>query len=54
MGRRDSDESMIRAFELNAFDYFTRPFAPRIATGRILRVPRLLSTATEARVPVPK
>ena len=54
LGRRDNDENMIRAFEMNAFDYFTRPFAPRIAAGRILRVPRLLSAAAEARAPVPK
>lgn len=54
MGRRGNDENMTRAFEMSAFDYFTRPFAPRVAAARILRVPRLLSTATEARVPVPK
>jgi DNA-binding response OmpR family regulator len=54
MGRRGNDENVIRAFEMSAVDYFTRPFAPQIAAARILRVPRLLSTATEARVPVPK
>jgi len=51
MGRRGNDEDVIRAFDMNAFDYFTRPFAPNIVTTRILRVPRLLSTATERPVP---
>ncbi|MEF8795178.1 MAG: response regulator [Salinivenus sp.] len=54
MGRQGNGEGVIRAFNMNAFDYFTRPFAPEVATARILRVPRLLSTATEARVPIPK
>lgn len=51
MGRRGNDEDVIRAFNMGAFDYFTRPFAPNIVTTRILRVPRLLSTATGAPVP---
>jgi DNA-binding response OmpR family regulator len=51
MGQQGNNEGVTRAFDLNAFDHFTRPFAPRVIVARILRIPRLLSTATEARVP---
>jgi DNA-binding response OmpR family regulator len=54
IGRQGNGENVIRAFDMSAFDYFTRPFSPRVAAARILRVPRLLSAPTEARVPVPK
>lgn len=54
VGRQGNGENVIRAFDMSAFDYFTRPFSPRVAAARILRVPQLLSTATEARIPVPK
>lgn len=54
VGRQGNGENVIRAFDMGAFDYFTRPFSPRVAAARILRVPQLLSTATEARIPVPK
>jgi len=54
MGRRGNEEDIIRAFDMNAFDYFVRPFAPNLVTARILRVPRLVSTATETVTPVLK
>lgn len=54
MGRSGNDEDVIRAFDMSAFDYFTRPFAPHIAAARILRVPRLLSTGTDAHVQIPR
>jgi len=37
IGRRGNDEEVVRAFELGAADYLTRPFAPRVAAARILR-----------------
>lgn len=49
LGRRGNDEEVVRAFEMGAADYITRPFAPRIAVARILRVSRLVR-ATEAPV----
>jgi len=48
LGRRGNDEDVVRAFEMGAADYFTRPFAPRIAVGRILRVPRLTQASRNA------
>ncbi|MFB6248015.1 MAG: response regulator [Salinibacter sp.] len=51
MGRQGNDEEVVRAFELGAADYFALPFSPRIATARILRVPRLISAAADARAP---
>lgn len=48
LGRRGNDEEVIRAFELGAADYLTLPFSPRIATARIMRVPRLVSQALKA------
>lgn len=54
MGRRAGEEDVIRAFDSHAFDYFTRPFAPSIVAARILRIPRLLSIASDDRVPIPK
>ncbi|MFB6097771.1 MAG: two-component system response regulator [Salinibacter sp.] len=37
LGLEGNDEIIIRAFEFGAADYITRPFAPRVATTRILR-----------------
>lgn len=48
LGRRGNDEEVVRAFEMGAADYLTRPFAPRIAVARILRVPRLVGTARDS------
>lgn len=41
LGRRGNDEEVVRAFELGAADYITRPFSPRIATARVCRFYRL-------------
>lgn len=41
LGRRGNDDEVVRAFELGAADYITRPFSPRIATARIQRFHRL-------------
>jgi DNA-binding response OmpR family regulator len=51
VGRRGNDDEVTRAFELGAADYLTLPFSPRTATTRILRVPRLISTALDANSP---
>lgn len=51
LGRRGNDDEVTRAFELGAADYVTLPFSPRIATARILRVPRLVSAALDAGSP---
>lgn len=53
MGRRGNDDEVTRAFELGAADYLSLPFSPRIATARILRVPRLVSAALDAGSPLP-
>lgn len=37
LGREGNDEVIVRAFELGAADYVTRPFAPSVAVSRILR-----------------
>jgi DNA-binding response OmpR family regulator len=41
LGRRGNDEEVVRAFDLGAADYITRPFSPRIATARIRRFHRM-------------
>lgn len=51
LGRQGNDDEVTRAFELGAADYLTIPFSPRIATARILRVPRLVSTALDTGSP---
>ncbi len=51
VGRQGNDEEVVRAFELGAADYFALPFSPRVATARILRVPRLVSAALDAGSP---
>jgi|APHM01.1.fsa_nt_gi Response regulator containing a CheY-like receiver domain and a GGDEF domain len=38
LGRKGNDEMIVRAFEFGAADYITRPFSPRVATARILRL----------------
>ncbi|MFP4228749.1 MAG: response regulator transcription factor, partial [Salinivenus sp.] len=37
IGRRGNDDEVVRAFELGAADYITRPFSPRVAVARIRR-----------------
>lgn len=37
LGREGNDAVIVRAFELGAADYITRPFAPDVAVARILR-----------------
>lgn len=41
LGRRGNDDEVVRALELGAADYITRPFSPRVATARIRRCFRL-------------
>lgn len=45
LGRRGNDDEVVRALELGAADYITRPFSPRIATARIRRFLRLRRAA---------
>jgi len=37
LGRHGNDEEIVRAFELGAAEYISRPFAPEVALARILR-----------------
>jgi len=37
LGRHGNDEEIVRAFELGAAEYVSRPFAPEVALARILR-----------------
>jgi PleD family two-component response regulator len=37
IGRRGNDAEVVKAFELGAADYITRPFAPEVAAARIYR-----------------
>lgn len=41
LGREGNDDVVIRAFQLGAADYITRPFSPSVATTRILRLVKL-------------
>ena len=51
LGRRGNDDEVVRAFELGAADYITRPFSPRIATARIRRFYRLKQDTAPAAFP---
>ncbi len=51
LGRRGNDDEIVRAFEMGAAEFITRPFAPRVAVARIQRCLQFRAAARPSSVP---